>query len=79
MSVCVVFFFSLWELIVKTDGRLSVLRAFRLLQIVKLVHFFPYHEGQLQALNSTMKEAAPLCGLLLLVIFIFRQVDKNLL
>ncbi|XP_045929720.1 voltage-dependent T-type calcium channel subunit alpha-1H-like isoform X2 [Micropterus dolomieu] len=58
--------------------RLSVLRAFRLLRFVKLVHFFPYLKKQLQVLTSTMKGAAPLCGLLLFVIFIFSVLGMQL-
>ncbi len=66
--------FSLWEIIAKSDGRLSVLRAFRLLRFVRLVHFLPYLKRQLLVLKRTMEEASALCRLLLFVTFIFRHV-----
>ncbi|XP_028442756.1 voltage-dependent T-type calcium channel subunit alpha-1H-like isoform X2 [Perca flavescens] len=69
---------SLWELISKADGRLSVLRAFRLLRFVRLLHFLPYLKRQLLVLKRTMTEAATLCMLLLFVIFIFSIVGIHL-
>ncbi|XP_045921847.1 voltage-dependent T-type calcium channel subunit alpha-1H-like isoform X2 [Micropterus dolomieu] len=74
----VIVIISLWEIIAKADGRLSVLRAFRLLRFVKLVHFFPYLKKQLQVLNMAVEGAAPLGGLLLFVIFIFSVLGMQL-
>lgn len=66
--------FSVLELTINGDGRLSILRAFRLLRFVRLVYFLPYLKCQLLVLKRTMEEAASLCGLLLFVTFIFRHV-----
>ncbi|KAF3838173.1 hypothetical protein F7725_009941, partial [Dissostichus mawsoni] len=60
---------SVWELIAKSDGRLSVLRAFRLLRFVRLLHFLPYLLRQLLVLKRTIAEAGPLCMLLLFFTF----------
>uniref|UniRef100_A0A4W6BUJ1 Calcium voltage-gated channel subunit alpha1 H n=1 Tax=Lates calcarifer TaxID=8187 RepID=A0A4W6BUJ1_LATCA len=69
---------SLWEIIAKADGRLSVLRAFRLLRFVRLVHFLPYLKRQLLVLKRTMEEAGSLCMLLLFVIFVFSVMGMHL-
>ncbi|XP_071321698.1 voltage-dependent T-type calcium channel subunit alpha-1I isoform X2 [Trachinotus anak] len=69
---------SLWEIIAKADGRLSVLRAFRLLRFVRLLHFLPYLKRQLLVLKTTMKEGALLCWLLLLVTIIFSVIGMCL-
>ena len=66
--------FSLWEIIAKADGRLSALRAFRLLRFVRLVHFLPYLKAQLLVLKRTVEKAAALCMLLLFATFVFRHV-----
>ncbi|XP_050926692.1 LOW QUALITY PROTEIN: voltage-dependent T-type calcium channel subunit alpha-1I-like [Lates calcarifer] len=69
---------SLWEIIAKADGRLSVLRAFRLLRFVRLVHFLPYLKRQLLVLKRTIEEAGSLCVLLLFVTFIFSLMGMQL-
>ncbi|XP_044038176.1 voltage-dependent T-type calcium channel subunit alpha-1H-like isoform X2 [Siniperca chuatsi] len=74
----VIVIISLWEINHKADGRLSVLRAFRLLRFVRLVHFLPYLKRQLLVLKRTIQEAAALCGLLLCVIFIFSVLGMYL-
>ncbi|KAI9539102.1 hypothetical protein NQZ68_009179 [Dissostichus eleginoides] len=66
-------FNSVWELIAKSDGRLSVLRAFRLLRFVRLLHFLPYLLRQLLVLKRTIAEAGPLCMLLLFFTFVCRH------
>lgn len=75
--VVVVVVFSLWEIISKGDGRLSVLRAFRLLRFVRLVHFLPYLKRQLLVLKRTIEKATALCMLLLFATFIFRHVHTH--
>ncbi|XP_031138253.1 voltage-dependent T-type calcium channel subunit alpha-1H-like isoform X1 [Sander lucioperca] len=74
----VIVIISLWEIISNADGRLSVLRAFRLLRFVRLLHFLPYLKRQLLVLKRTMKEASTLCMLLLFVIFIFSVMGMHL-
>uniref|UniRef100_A0A4W6CHD6 Calcium voltage-gated channel subunit alpha1 H n=1 Tax=Lates calcarifer TaxID=8187 RepID=A0A4W6CHD6_LATCA len=74
----VIVIISLWEIIAKADGRLSVLRAFRLLRFVRLVHFLPYLKRQLLVLKRTMEEAGSLCVLLLFVTFIFSVMGMHL-
>ncbi|XP_034737220.1 voltage-dependent T-type calcium channel subunit alpha-1I-like isoform X1 [Etheostoma cragini] len=74
----VIVIISLWEIISKADSRLSVLRAFRLLRFVRLLHFLPYLKRQLLVLKRTMTEAATLCMLLLFVIFIFSVMGMHL-
>ncbi|XP_022594298.1 voltage-dependent T-type calcium channel subunit alpha-1H-like, partial [Seriola dumerili] len=69
---------SLWETFAKADGRLSVLRAFRMLRFVRLLHFLPYLKRQLLVLKATMKEAALLCQLLLFVTIIFSVIGMCL-
>ncbi|XP_031167426.2 voltage-dependent T-type calcium channel subunit alpha-1H-like [Sander lucioperca] len=69
----VIVIISLWEIISEADGRVSVLRAFRLLRFVKLLHFLPYLKRQLLMLKWTMKESFTLCMLLLCFTFIFRM------
>ncbi|KAM8869009.1 voltage-dependent T-type calcium channel subunit alpha-1I-like [Spinachia spinachia] len=69
---------SLWETITKADGRLSVLRAFRLLRFGRLLHYLPYLRTQLLVLKKAMQEAASLCMLLLFVIFVFSLVGMHL-
>ncbi|KAA8577624.1 hypothetical protein FQN60_018733, partial [Etheostoma spectabile] len=63
----VIVIISLWEIISKADGRLSVLRVFRLLRFVRLLHFLPYLKRQLLVLKRTITEAATLCMLLLIM------------
>ncbi|XP_042350709.1 voltage-dependent T-type calcium channel subunit alpha-1H-like [Plectropomus leopardus] len=67
----VIVIFSLWEVGAKADGRLSVLRAFRLLRFGRLLHFLPHLKRQLLVLKRTMEEAASLFMLLLFFTFIF--------
>ncbi|XP_023271811.1 voltage-dependent T-type calcium channel subunit alpha-1H-like [Seriola lalandi dorsalis] len=69
---------SLWETFAKADGRLSVLRAFRMLRFVRLLHFLPYLKRQLLVLKATMKEAALLCQLLLFFTIIFSVIGMCL-
>ncbi|KAI4819262.1 hypothetical protein KUCAC02_004515 [Chaenocephalus aceratus] len=64
---------SVWELISQSDGRLSVMRAFRLLRFVRLLHFLPYLLRQLLVLKRTIAEAGPLCMLLLFFTFVCRH------
>ncbi|XP_070765049.1 voltage-dependent T-type calcium channel subunit alpha-1I-like [Enoplosus armatus] len=74
----VIVIISLWEIIAKSDGRLSALRAFRLLRFVRLLHFLPYLKRQLLVLKRTMQEAASLCWLLLFVTFVFSILGMHL-
>ncbi|XP_063733054.1 voltage-dependent T-type calcium channel subunit alpha-1I-like [Eleginops maclovinus] len=69
---------SVWELISKSDGRLSVLRAFRLLRFVRLLHFLPYLKRQLLVLKRTIAEAGPLCLLLLFFTFVCSILGMHL-
>ncbi|KAJ4945658.1 hypothetical protein JOQ06_023339 [Pogonophryne albipinna] len=69
---------SVWELIAKSDGRLSVLRAFRLLRFVRLLHFLPYLLRQLLVLKRTIAEAGPLCMLLLFFTFVCSVLGMHL-
>ncbi|XP_054469040.1 LOW QUALITY PROTEIN: voltage-dependent T-type calcium channel subunit alpha-1I-like [Anoplopoma fimbria] len=69
---------SLWETISKADGRLSVLRAFRLLRFGRLLHFLPYLKKQLLVLKRAMEDAAPLCLIMLFVIFIYSLIGMLL-
>ncbi|XP_040894614.1 voltage-dependent T-type calcium channel subunit alpha-1H-like [Toxotes jaculatrix] len=74
----VIVIISLWEITSKAQGRLSVLRAFRLLRFLRLVHFLPYLKRQLEVLQRTMQEAAPLCRLLLFLTLIFSVIGMCL-
>ena len=80
LSQCFFLFvvFSVWELIAQSDGRLSVLRAFRLLRFVRLLHFLPYLLRQLLVLKRTIAEAGPLCMLLLFFTFVCRHVHTKI-
>ncbi|KAM8908795.1 voltage-dependent T-type calcium channel subunit alpha-1I-like isoform 2-T2 [Spinachia spinachia] len=75
----VIVIISLWETITKAGGRLSVLRAFRLLRFGRLLHYLPYLRTQLLVLKKAMQEAASLCMLMLFVIFVFRHVHAPIL
>ncbi|XP_026208692.1 voltage-dependent T-type calcium channel subunit alpha-1I-like [Anabas testudineus] len=66
----VIVFTGLWDIMKNTDSKLSVLRTFRLLRFVRLVHFFPYMKRQLTVLRRTIEGAAPLFRLLFFGIFI---------
>uniref|UniRef100_I3KUX4 Calcium voltage-gated channel subunit alpha1 H n=1 Tax=Oreochromis niloticus TaxID=8128 RepID=I3KUX4_ORENI len=74
----VVVLISLWELGSQADGKLSVVRAFRVLRFVRLFHFLPYLKRQLLVLKRTIGEASTLCWLMLFVIFIFSIVGMHL-
>jgi len=68
---------SLAELTQGGAGGLSVLRTFRLLRILKLVRFLPALRYQLMVMLRTMDNVATFFALLVLFIFIFRQVRKE--
>ncbi|XP_053191097.1 voltage-dependent T-type calcium channel subunit alpha-1H-like [Scomber japonicus] len=74
----VIVMISLWEIIAKADGRLSALRAFRLLRFVRLVHFLPYLKAQLLVMKRTVEKAAALCMLLLFATFVFSVLGMHL-
>ncbi|XP_059196379.1 voltage-dependent T-type calcium channel subunit alpha-1H-like [Centropristis striata] len=74
----VIVIISLWEIIAKSDGRLSVLRAFRLLRFVRLLHFLPYLKRQLLVLKRAIEEAATLCMLLFFITFMFSIMGMHL-
>ncbi|XP_062421539.1 voltage-dependent T-type calcium channel subunit alpha-1H-like [Pungitius pungitius] len=74
----VIVIISLWETTTKADGRLSVLRAFRLLRFGRLLHYLPYLRTQLLVLKKAMQDAASLCMLMLFVIFIFSLLGMHL-
>ncbi|XP_056264693.1 voltage-dependent T-type calcium channel subunit alpha-1I-like [Pseudoliparis swirei] len=69
---------SLWETITKANGKLSVLRVFRLLRFGRLLHFLPHLRKQLLVLKKAMVEAAPLCSIMLFLIFIFSVIGRYL-
>ncbi|XP_075339246.1 voltage-dependent T-type calcium channel subunit alpha-1I-like [Odontesthes bonariensis] len=69
---------SVWDVVSVSDDRLSVLRMFRMLRFVRLVHHFPYLRRQLMVLYRTIEEASTLCWLMLFYIFIFGVVGMNL-
>ncbi|XP_029382811.1 voltage-dependent T-type calcium channel subunit alpha-1H-like [Echeneis naucrates] len=74
----VIVIISLWEMIAKTDSRLSILRAFRLLRLVRLLRFLPYLKKLLFRLLLTMKEGASLFKLLLFFNIIFSVIGMCL-
>ncbi|KAA0713464.1 Voltage-dependent T-type calcium channel subunit alpha-1I [Triplophysa tibetana] len=65
---------SVCEIMGQSDGGLSVLRTFRLLRVLKLVRFMPALRRQLVVLMKTMDNVATFCMLLMLFIFIFREM-----
>lgn len=69
--------FSLWETVTKANGKLSVLRVFRLLRFGRLLHYLPHLRKQLLVLKRAMKEASSLCLIMLFIIFIFRHVHTH--
>ncbi|XP_072232261.1 voltage-dependent T-type calcium channel subunit alpha-1I-like [Leuresthes tenuis] len=69
---------SVWEVVSNSDGRLSVVRTFRVLRFGRLVHFLPYLKRQLMVLLRTMAEASTLCWLMLFYVFIFGVMGMHL-
>ncbi|XP_069011378.1 voltage-dependent T-type calcium channel subunit alpha-1I-like [Embiotoca jacksoni] len=69
---------SVWESVSKAGSRLSVLRSFRALRFVRLVHFLPYLRRQLVVLHKTVEEASTLCWLTLFIIFVFSILGMHL-
>ncbi|KAL2100766.1 hypothetical protein ACEWY4_002527 [Coilia grayii] len=69
---------SVWEIIARADGGLSVLRTFRLLRVLKLVRFLPALRRQLVVLMKTMDNVATFCMLLMLFIFTFSILGMHL-
>ncbi|XP_038136004.1 voltage-dependent T-type calcium channel subunit alpha-1G isoform X4 [Cyprinodon tularosa] len=69
---------SVWEIVARQDGGLSVLRTFRLMRVLKLVRFMPALQRQLVVLMKTMDNVATFCMLLMLFIFIFSILGMHL-
>jgi len=60
------------------NSGLSVLRTFRLLRILKLIRFLPALQQQFIVMVRTLDNVASFFGLLILFMFIFRFVYKDI-